>query len=237
MMRGVVLSFVGVCLCAGSTAHAQAILDPGFEQILVPSGDFLRPTTGAWTYVNDAGVVRPPGRSTGTEVFDTWSATRPAFEGAQYASTYAGSDTITQPVTFNRAGTYELSVMAFSPSGILEIPGNPGLFMPLERGEFSFQLGGQVGPTWVVPLNSDWTRYATTFDVPAPGAYPVGIANTRSAVYFVNYDDFRITPVPEPSAAALVMMIVGCAASGHRRLPRPPGRGARGTRTLRPQRS
>jgi hypothetical protein len=226
-MRAPVVWFVGTCVVASSFARAQAVINGGFESPPVGSGQFIRAPAGWWQYTNDAGVVRPFGRSTGTQVFNTWSATRAAFEGAQYASTYAGSDAILQPVVFDQSGAYELSVMAFSPAGTQEIPGNPGLFMPLEAGEFGLQFAGaQVGPTWVVPAGSDWTRYATTVDVAQPGTYVVGVANTRSAVYFVNYDAFSVTPVPEPSAAGVALTIGAATVFRRRRLTT--GAGAQG---------
>ena len=218
-MRVTIAFVIGACLLACPLAPAQTVADAGFEQVPVASGQFVK-VGGPWAYTNDAGIVRPFGSSTTTEPLNTWSATRDAFEGAQYASTYAGGDTITQPVTFDQPGVYELSVMAFSPAGIQEIPGNPGLYKPLGNGEFRFEFGGgPVGPTWVVPVGSEWTRYATTVDVTQPGTYPVGIANTRVDVYFVDYDAFRIAAVPEPSAAALLLLTAGCAAGRRRRRP------------------
>ena len=54
-----------------------------------------------------------------TGPLNTWSATLAAVDGQQYASTYAGSDSIRQLVTFATAGQYEISVYAVSPSGSL----------------------------------------------------------------------------------------------------------------------
>src|SRR5690348_15224224 len=106
------------------TLRAQTVLDGGFESYDVAAGGFVKPSTGPWTFANDAGVVEPFSPNSATAVLNTWSATRPAFQGQQYASTYAGGDVIRQPVTFDKPGVYELSVYAFAPTGTLTIPGS-----------------------------------------------------------------------------------------------------------------
>ena len=185
-----------------ASARGQAFSDPGFESYSVASGQFVKPATGVWAFVNDAGVVEPFAGNSSTGPLNTWSATLAAPQGQQYASTYAGSDTIRQLVTFASAGDYEISVFAAAPSGSLTIP---GVFTSnVVDGQFVFTLGNTpIGATHSVEAGGNWSQYAAMFAIPAPGNYQLGIRNTLSAVYFVNYDAFAIHSVPEPSTLAL----------------------------------
>src|SRR6266704_5474358 len=97
--------------------NAQSLTDPGFETYAVNSGGFVKPATGPWSFANDAGVVEPPAPNSSTGSLNTWSAMFAAIEGQQYASTYAGGDTIRQSVSFGAAGEYRVSAYAAAPSG------------------------------------------------------------------------------------------------------------------------
>src|SRR5262245_20774367 len=99
------------CAMSACATNAMGItfVDGGFENYSVPAGSFVRPSTGPWTFVNDASVVRPFALPTSLGTFMTWSATLPAFEGEQYACTYAGGDVLSQIVHFDSAGTYTMS--------------------------------------------------------------------------------------------------------------------------------
>src|SRR3954447_11676174 len=119
--------------------NAQTLTDPGFETYAVTSGGFLKPTTGPWIFGNDAGVVEPVAPNSSTGSLNTWSATFGAIEGQQYASTYAGADSIRQSVSFGAAGQYRVSAYAAAPSGSVTIPGI-GAFT-LGNGDFNFTLG------------------------------------------------------------------------------------------------
>ena len=129
---------------------AQVLVDPGFESYAVSSGGFLKPTSGAWAFRNDAGVVEPFSPPTSTAVLNTWSATFAPYEGEQYASAYAGSDWFDQEVFFPAPGQYLLSVYAASPGGTVIINGGT---QQLVAGDFRFAVGGGVtGPTFTPPL-------------------------------------------------------------------------------------
>ena len=95
-----------------SVAYGVAFADPGFEDYAVSSGGFLQPASGPWVFTNDAGVVEPYSPNSSTGPLDTWSATFAAYEGQQYASTYAGSNHIHQKVSFSAAGDYVISAYA-----------------------------------------------------------------------------------------------------------------------------
>lgn len=203
----------------GLAARAQVLVDPGFEEWAVVPGRYSVPATGPWQFENDAGTVRSPSPNTSTGVLHTWSATRDAYEGAQYASTYAGLDRIRQQVRFDVPGLYELSVAAFAPSGTLTIP---GVFengpLPLIDGRFRFLFGtNRTGDEWIVPAGEDWARYSTTVTVDVPGTYDVGVANTLQGVYFVNYDSFAIRAVPEPQVVAILATAIAGAACRRRK--------------------
>src|SRR6185369_1994372 len=86
--------------------NGQTLTDPGFEAYTVNSGGFVRPATGPWSFGNDAAVVKPPAPNSSTGPLNTWSATFAAIDGQQYASTYAGGDSIRQFVSFDAAGLY-----------------------------------------------------------------------------------------------------------------------------------
>ena len=199
-------------------AVAVPLVDPGFETFDVPAGYFVQPRPGAWVFTNDAGVVKPPAPNSSERPLFTWSATRPAFEGQQYASTYAGGDTIRQAVTFDSAGRYELSVAAFAPVGRVTIPGS-NENLPLVDGTFRFWLDRPVGPEWTVLAGSDWATYSTIVNVPAPGTYDVGVSNPVLDSYFINYDAFAVRAVPEPTAVAGVAVVLSVLVTRRRAKP------------------
>src|SRR5580765_4644053 len=196
-----------MAIIAGSAniGHAQVFTDPGFESYTVSPGGFIQPASGAWLFGNDAGVVEPPAPNSSTGPLNTWSAIFSPVEGQQYASTYAGADTLRQMVTFSAPGDYRLSVYAAAPSGSLTIP-SVGTF-GLGSGEFTFTLGtAAVGNVQTVPVGSGWSLYTADFAIAAPGNYQLGVRNTASTPYFVNYDAFAVQPVPEPSTLVLVFL-------------------------------
>ncbi len=84
--------------------HGQAFVDPGFESYGVSAGGFIQPASGPWLFGNDAGLVEPPAPNSSTGPLNTWSAIFSPVEGQQYASTYAGADTLRQMVTFSAPG-------------------------------------------------------------------------------------------------------------------------------------
>ena len=189
-------------------ANAQVVIDGGFENYAVSAGGFVQPSSGPWSFTNDAGVVEPFSPNSSNGPLDTWSATRAAYQGQQYASTYAGADEIRQSVTFAVPGLYDLSVRAFAPSGTLTIP-NVFTNAPLTDGQFRFWFGtATTGSTFTVPAGWDWTSYTTRVTVPAAGAYDVGVANQTVDKYFINYDDLRVTAVPEPAAATCITTLL-----------------------------
>src|SRR4051812_8702378 len=192
-----------------SHANAQSLTDPGLESYSVASGSFTRPSSGPWVFGNDASVVEPFAPNSSTGALSTWSATFSPLEGLQYACTYAGADTLRQTASFSTAGTYTLSVYAASPSGSVTIP-TVGTFT-LEDGEFDFTLAGVAfGGTQTVHTNSSWSLYQADFVIGKPGSYVLGIQNTKTAPYFINYDSFQIQPVPEPAVTMLVFGGIAC---------------------------
>jgi len=177
----------------------------------VNPGGFIQPASGVWLFGNDAGVVEPPAPNSSTGPLNTWSATFSPVDGQQYASTYAGSDTIRQSVTFGAAGDYRLSVYAAVPNGAVTIP-SVGTFA-LGSGEFTFTLANAaIGNLHTVPAGSGWSLFTADFTIGAPGDYQLGVRNTASAPYFINYDAFAIEPVPEPSPVALGLLGAVCVA-------------------------
>src|SRR4051812_47903330 len=185
-----------------TTLHGQVFTDPSFESYAVSPGGFVKPASGAWLFGNDAGVVEPPAPNSSTGALDTWSATFAPVDGQQYTSTYAGADTIRQTVAFSAAGDYRLSAYAAAPNGSLTIPG-VGTYA-LGAGEFTFTLANAtIGSLHTVPAGSGWSLFTADFTVSAPGSYQLGVKNTAAATYFINYDNFAIQPVPEPSTIAL----------------------------------
>ncbi len=207
---GVLVSFA----LAGVANGGIVVLDPGFESTPVSPGGFVTPMTGPWLFTNDAGVVRPYAPPSSTGVLNTWSATFDAIEGEQYASTYAGSDTIDQGITFSTAGDYLISVYAAAPEGSVIIhPGDDPL--TLLTGGFRFILDGvQFGDTNIIDPGTDWTTFSAPFSVDA-GQHRLGIRNTVTAPYFINYDGFSI--VPEPATGLLAWLGLGAVASRRRR--------------------
>src|SRR6185295_16762179 len=162
IVQGVVLFFGGA---AG--LRAQSLSDPGFEGYNVSSGNFLQPSSGAWLFNNDAGVVEPPAPNSSTGPLNTWSATFAPVEGQQYASTYAGGDSIRQLLSFSAAGDYRLSVYAAAPSGSVTIP-SVGSFA-LGNGEFTFTLGASaIGSPQTVVAGSTWSLFTVDFSIATP---------------------------------------------------------------------
>jgi hypothetical protein len=204
----VIVSFAA----AVSVARGQGFTDPGFENYAVSSGDFVKPTSGPWLFSNDAGVVEPYASNSSTGALYTWSATFSAPEGQQYASTYAGSDTIRQVVSFDAAGDYMISVYAAAPDGSVTIPTVGTL--TLEDGEFTFTVGNTaVDSLHTVPTGSSWNLYSAVFTISSPGDYLLGVRNEKVAPYFINYDAFAIQLVPEPTTFQLVLAF-GVVAAG-----------------------
>jgi hypothetical protein len=190
------------------STRAQPVIDGGFENYTVSPGGFVQPSSGPWSFTNDAGVVEPFSPNSSTGPLDSWSATRAAYQGQQYASTYAGADQIRQAVTFTTPGVYQLSVRAFAPAGALTMP---GVFTnaSLTDGQFRFWFGtAATGSTFTVPAGSDWAGYTARVTVPAAGVYDVGATNWTSDKYFINYDDFGVTPVPEPAGMMLMTLLM-----------------------------
>lgn len=201
MIAGMVVGAAGVVM------GGVVVSDGGFEGYSVAAGGFVKPASGIWSFANDAGVVRPYAPNSATALLFTWSATRNAYEGQQYASTYAGSDMITQDAAFPAAGKYELSVEAFAPGGTITIP-DVLYNCPLTDGAFRFRFDHvNVGLVQTVSMNSDWTRYSTIVDVPAAGTYEVGVLNTATAPYFINYDAFAVQSIPEPATAGTLLVL------------------------------
>lgn len=201
-----IITSVAVLLCTHLTVFGQYFLDAGFESYAVESGQFTQSGAGPWQFNNDAGVVDPPAPNTSLEVLNTWSATYDPVDGEQYASTYAGADTILQSVTINTPGDYILSVWAASPGGTVTIRTST---LTLQDGGFRFNINGLVGSEQAVEIGSGWVQYSTEFNVASAGDYTVGVRNTRTAPYFINYDAFAITPVPEPSLALWGLLGLG----------------------------
>lgn len=204
MRAGITVVLLGLTFASNSLA--ESFVEAGFEGYSVAPGQFVRPSSGVWTFTNDAAVVRPFAPPTYTGSFSTWSATRPAYEGQQYACTYAGADALTQSVSFLQAGTWAISVYAFAPSGQLDFGGGSPP-VPLANGQFRFAIDGvDVGPTFTVPAGSDWTEYQTQFAILA-GAHSLGIHNPTIGTYFINFDSFSLTAVPEPGCGLAVLGI------------------------------
>ena len=182
----------------GSMLNGQSLTDPGFENYSVISGGFDMPSSGPWEFTNNAGVVEPFSPNSSTAPLNTWSAVYSAYEGQQYASTYAGGDSIRQLVSFDTPGNYTISAYAAAPDGVVTIPPNGTL--PLEDGEFTFTLGitTDIGALQTVPKGSSWNLYSANFTLDTPGNYWLGIQNTKTLSYFINYDSFTVHSVPEP---------------------------------------
>ncbi|MGD0649983.1 MAG: hypothetical protein ABSA97_02380 [Verrucomicrobiia bacterium] len=197
---------------AVSVVQGQSFTDPGFENYEVSSGGFVKPVSGPWMFSNDAGVVEPYASNSSTGALYTWSAMFSAPEGQQYASTYAAIDTIRQAVSFDTAGDYVISVYAAAPAGSVTIPTVGTL--TLEDGEFTFTVGNTaIGSLHTVPTGSGWDSYSAVFSIGDPGSYTLGVRNTKTASYFINYDAFAIQPVPEPTTFQLVLAF-GAVAAG-----------------------
>jgi hypothetical protein len=207
--RGVkITAFAALFAATDRVVYSQGFTDPGFENYAVSAGGFLKPESGPWLFGKntDAGVVEPYAPNSSNGPLDTWSSTFSAYEGQQYASTYAGSDTIRQEIVFDAAGNYTVFVHAAAPDGSVTIPSVGTL--PLEDGEFTFTLDNVwIGNLQTVPKGSSWNSYNTMFTIPNPGNYILGIRTTKSAPYFINYDAFAVQPVPEPTAFILMISL------------------------------
>jgi hypothetical protein len=198
-------TMIAVIASSVSIGHGQIFTDPGFETYALSAGGFVQPSSGAWLFSNDAGVVEPFSPNSSTGPLHTWSATFAPVEGLQYASTYGGADTLRQTVSFSAAGDYRLSVYAAAPSGSVTIPA-VGTFT-LVNGEFGLTLANVViGSTHTVAAGSDWSLFTADLTVASPGNYQLGIRNTLVASYFINYDAFAIQQVPEPATVALGLL-------------------------------
>ncbi len=205
-----------MCFC-----FAQGFTDPGFESYSVSAGQFSRPDTGPWTFVNDAAVVRPYAGNSSLGPLSTWSATFTAPEGQQYASTYAGLDSIVQTVTFSTPGQYRISAVAAAPSGSVMVPPatQPG---PLVQGSFYFILAGaQIGSTHTLDPGTTWQPYSAQFVISQPGDYSLGVRNAGAASYFINYDNFSIQVVPEPAMGTLCVLGIAVGGFVWRKLRKP----------------
>jgi len=201
-MKHVALLFLALVFTQRS--FGQTILDAGFEDQAVASGGFLRPSTGAWTFNNDAGIVRPFSTNSSTGPLNTWSATFAPIEGQQYVSTYAGADFVKQGILFSTPGDYRILCYAAAPDDSVTIP--PVGPQTLTSGQFTFTLGNSgIGTVHTIAPGSTWSLYSATFNVPAPGAYDLGIRNTLLASYFINYDAFQIQSVPEPRSTLIFL--------------------------------
>jgi len=194
------LTMMALVVIPIAALHGQGFTDPGFENYVLSDGGFVMPRSGAWLFTNEAGVVHPPAPNSGGA--GTWSARFDPVEGQQYASSYAGGDTIRQSVALTGpAGDYQLSVYAAAPDGTVTI--NPNTIQ-LQSGEFTFTLGNAtIGSLHTVQMGSGWNLYTADFSIAAPGNYLLGVKNTRTAPYFINYDAFAIQRVPEPSVIAM----------------------------------
>jgi hypothetical protein len=198
------ITLASIIFGVASLAHGQAFTDPGFETYVVNSGGFVKPSSGPWQFFNDAGVVEPFAANSSTGALYNWSATFAAYEGQQYASTYAGFDSLSQSILFSAAGKYKVSVYAAAPDGFVTIP--PSAPFPLEDGEFLFTLGSMaIGSTNIVPKGSSWNLYSANFNIGQPGNYTLWVRNTKTASYFINYDAFAIEVVPEPTTLQLLL--------------------------------
>lgn len=201
---------VAICYLTAQPAIllGDGFIDSGLENYALNSGGFVMPNSGNWTFGNDAGVVEPYSPNSSTGLLHTWSATFAAIEGQQYASTYAGADQIRQGVSLSTAGDYRISVYAAASEGTVAIrPGDTPL--ALQDGEFTFTLAGvHIGDLNTVVKGSGWNKYDAVFTIEKPGVYQLGILNTKTAPYFINYDSFSLQPVPEPSTLAMLLSVV-----------------------------
>jgi hypothetical protein len=192
-------------------SSANLFLDPSFESYNVAPGTsevgFNLP--GPWQFTNDAGVTEPYDPYPGTG-FGVSSATIPAHDGDQYVSTYAGTDYIVQEVTLS-PGQYELSIYAAY--------GDIGAEFFVD-GEFAFawdpnpNVPSLISPTFAVAMSSDWTQYSMILEIvgPSPETHLVGIVNSLTAPYLINYDSASLTSlssVPVPAAAWLFGSALG----------------------------
>ena len=137
--------------------------------------------------------------------FQVRSAVFPAFDGSQYASTYAGAALFGESLYFASHGTYEVSCFAASPTGSLFLSNFQPVTVQLQPGNFAFQINRQsLGQPVPMMPGTNWTRYSAQFEIPSPGNYEVGVANIIGGPYFIYYDRFsiKLLAVPEPTCAA-----------------------------------
>ncbi len=221
--RSIMKTRIGIAVFLGlsffSIAEGAPILiDGGFEDFAVTEGAFLAPPNpglGPWQFGNNAGVVDPYSPPSSSVGVGTWTATFAPIEGEQYASTYAGLDTLTQSVMFDTAGDYLISVYAAAPRGTVVIPPNPNE-LTLVAGQFEFTLDGAgIGSLVEIQPGAHWQQFDASFTIDTPGLHTVGVRNTRTAPYFINYDAFSL--VPEPSTGLLIMLGGGLVAIRRRR--------------------
>lgn len=206
------IALLSLALALTQRLIGQTILNGGFEDEAVASGGFLKPSTGAWTFSNDAGIVRPYSPNSSTGPLNTWSATFAPIEGQQYVSTYAAADLVKQGIVFTTPGAYRILCYAAAPNGAVTIP-TVGTFT-LKGGEFTFTLGNSaIGTVNTVAAGSTWNLYSALFNVPAPGTYDLGIRNTLADTYFINYDAFQIQSVPEPRSTVMILLGLGAGAA------------------------
>jgi hypothetical protein len=213
------LALVLFCNLGPAVVRADLLADPGFESYAVTGGGFLKPTSGPWTFTNDAGIVEPYSPNSSTGVLNTWSATFSAFQGQQYASTYAAMDNLRQMVSFSEAGDYRISVCAAAPDGSVTIPlvGT----MSLGDGAFTFTLANTaIGDVHTVTKGSGWALYEAAFSIDKPGDYLLGVQNRGESSYFVNYDAFALRSVPEPCAFSMLAILGAVAAAAKAALTR-----------------
>ncbi|HBO42596.1 MAG TPA: hypothetical protein DD670_01405 [Planctomycetaceae bacterium] len=204
--RVLLATIAGLVIAMAGVMEGQTLLDPGFESYALNSGAFVVPDSGPWSFSNDAGIVEPYSPNSSTGPLNTWSAMFAALEGEQYASTYAGGDTIRQVVSFDTAGDYIISVHAAAPEGSVTIPAVASL--SLEDGEFTFTLqNNPIGETHTVVKGSSWSLCSAILTIDSPGDYTLGIQNTKWAPYFINYDALSVQPVPEPTVVVMLLSL------------------------------
>lgn len=209
---------------AAPAGFATEFLDAGFEDYSVPDGSFVRPSVGPWQFSStrfaNTFVVDPTFSPTYSWPNDTRSATFAPQQGEQYVSTYAGLGGLQQNVTFDRPGIYRISTYAASPAGDVLIPTLPGgtQSFPLASGEFRFLVhrpfgydeshATLVGEKLTTQSGATWSQFNSLFTLNSPGTFQVVVQNTKTANYFIYYDNFDVSfvrAIPESSSQILMM--------------------------------